>query len=335
MDVTLLRAPPIPDLSARAFNPDKDYPAMVEVLNAVALADDLERLYDVQRLQRSDAMARQFDPRRDRFVIEANGQIIGVATVESHVAPPLGRVYYHTFDLLPSWRGKGIGTAALATCQQLLRALAEHHRDPAPGFFYSYHISSNQKSAFALLQRHGYQPFRHSFQMVRPNLENIPECPLPAGIEVRPMEDEHLRQIWDAKEEGFSDAFGFVPNSEASFEQWTPARNPNLRPELCHIAWDGNQVAGMVLIFINEVENHRRGRRRAETESINVRRPWRRRGLAKALIAQALRKLKSVGMDEAALMADADSLTGAVQLYEALGYRTIRQSTSHRRAINI
>src|SRR3970282_1470345 len=63
---------------------------------------------------------------------------------------------------------------------------------------------------------------------------------------------------------------------------------------------DGDQVSGMVLNYINEEENQVYDRRRGYTEDIAVRRPWRRRGLAGALIARSLETLRERGMDEAA-----------------------------------
>ena len=45
-------------------------------------------------------------------------------------------------------------------------------------------------------------------------------------------------------------------------------------------------------------------------EHISVRRPWRRRGLASALIARSLRVLRERGFEEAALGVDAENLVG-------------------------
>jgi ribosomal protein S18 acetylase RimI-like enzyme len=78
----------------------------------------------------------------------------------------------------------------------------------------------------------------------------------------------------------------------------------------------------MVLNFIDEDENQRYDRARGFTEDICVRRPWRRRGLARALIARSLRVIADAGMTEAALGVDSDNQTGALDLYLGLGYET-------------
>jgi len=60
-------------------------------------------------------------------------------------------------------------------------------------------------------------------------------------------------------------------------------------------------------------------RRRGYTESISVRRPYRRRGLARALIAQSLHAVKERGMEEAALGVQTENIHGAFRLYESMG----------------
>ena len=53
---------------------------------------------------------------------------------------------------------------------------------------------------------------------------------------------------------------------------------------------------------------------------MSVRRPWRRRGLARALVAESLRALRDAGMTSAVLGVDADNPTGALGVYEDNGF---------------
>ena len=93
-------------------------------------------------------------------------------------------------------------------------------------------------------------------------------------------------------------------------------------------------MAGMVLSFINRDENEHYARRRGYTEDIAVRRPWRRRGLASALIARSLSALVERGMTQAALSVDAENPSGALRVYERLGYRKIKQWAVFRRRLD-
>ncbi len=86
------------------------------------------------------------------------------------------------------------------------------------------------------------------------------------------------------------------------------------------------------MTFVWPTENAALGLSRGWLEHISVRRPWRRRGLASALIADALRALRDAGLDEAALGVDAENVSGALRVYEALGFRRVRTGVSYRKA---
>ena len=98
-------------------------------------------------------------------------------------------------------------------------------------------------------------------------------------------------------------------------------------PHLWKVAWDGEQVAGMVLNRLDETQNERYRRRRGHTNDIFVRRPWRRRGLARSLLVQSIEMFREMGMEETALGVDTQNPSGALNLYESVGYRMTRQHT--------
>jgi ribosomal protein S18 acetylase RimI-like enzyme len=85
--------------------------------------------------------------------------------------------------------------------------------------------------------------------------------------------------------------------------------------------------------FVFPEENERLGVARGWLQHVSVRRPWRRRGLAAALIAESLRALRDRGLAEAALGVDAENTTGALRLYESLGFRRHRTGVSFRKLI--
>ena len=87
----------------------------------------------------------------------------------------------------------------------------------------------------------------------------------------------------------------------------------------------------MVQNFIDGEENREYNRKRGWTEGICVRRPWRQRGLAKALIARSFQVLKDQGMTEAALGCDAENLSGAVHLYRSMGFQPIKKHIGYRK----
>ena len=167
--------------------------------------------------------------------------------------------------------------------------------------------------------------------MVRPDLENIPDCPMPNGLETRPIQPEQYRAIWEAEVEAFQDHWGMDTTTEEDFQRWITSWPLTFQPHLWQVAWDGDQVAGMVRNFIVEEENEKNNRKRGYTESISVRRPWRKRGLAKALIARSFKMHRDLGMDEAALGVDTENPNRALQLYESMGFKMVKHSASYRK----
>ena len=87
--------------------------------------------------------------------------------------------------------------------------------------------------------------------------------------------------------------------------------------------------------YINSIdadENATLGIRRGWLGSVFTRRAWRRRGLATALIAQSLVALRERGMTSAGLGVDAENQSGALGLYERMGFEVKDRFTAWRKA---
>ena len=69
--------------------------------------------------------------------------------------------------------------------------------------------------------------------------------------------------------------------------------------------------------------NAAHNRLRGLVDNLGVRRPWRKRGLGRALLVASLRGLRERGQTEVALGVDAENLSGALRLYESVGFRPI------------
>ena len=89
------------------------------------------------------------------------------------------------------------------------------------------------------------------------------------------------------------------------------------------------------MTFVYPEENEALGLARGWLEHISVRAPWRRHGLATALIARSLHDLRALGLAEAALGVDAENVTGALSVYEAMGFRRDRTHLSYRKTFSV
>jgi ribosomal protein S18 acetylase RimI-like enzyme len=219
----------------------------------------------------------------------------------------------------------------LAHNEARLREMASQHPADAERHLELFH-AEGEAGAAALYAAFGYESYVYSNDMVRPDLEDIPEAPLPEGMVVRTPGEDEMRAIWEAEVEAFRDHLGAAPGTENDYREFLEF--PWNDPTLWRVAWDGDRVAGQVRSFINENENREFGRKRGHVENISVRRPYRRRGLARALIVQSLHAVRERGMEDAALGVLTQNLHGALDLYRGVGFRVVRTWTSLRKPLD-
>ena len=323
-------APAIPGLTFRSFRGESDYPAMVAVIVGSKDADGVTWAIDPDDTVRTYQHLVNCDPYQDMLFAEQNGQVIGYSRVWWQEESDGTRLYCQFVHLLPAWRPTGLRRAMLRHNERRLREIASDHPQ-ARGRFFEAWASDSEVSWETLLLSEGYEIVRYGFEMVRPNLDDIPELRLPERLEVRPVRPEHYWIIWRAVEEAMQDHWGAQPWRDEWFEEWM--EDPTFDPSLWQVAWDGDKVAGNVLNFVDTRENEEYKRKRGYTEYISVRRPLRRKGLARALIARSLQVLKDQGMSEAALGVDAENPSGALGLYESMGFRKVKQSMTFRKSL--
>ena len=171
---------------------------------------------------------------------------------------------------------------------------------------------------------------RHFITMIYQPLDRLPEPRFPLGIAVRTWkkgeDDEAVLEVFN---EAFADHWGFVPMRRENWLYWTGS--PRFRPELALLAMSGDEIAGFCHCDINEEKMRRLGRKEGYVDTLAVRRPYRRRGLGRALLLAGLRILKEEGMGSATLDVDAASLTDAIRLYEDVGFKEQKRYILYRR----
>jgi ribosomal protein S18 acetylase RimI-like enzyme len=322
-------APAIPGLRFRLFQGDADFPEMVAAINAAKLADKSERADTAEDMRKNYSHLVNCNPYRDVLIAEVDGRVVGYSRITWNIDENEHKRIYQSFGFIcPEWRRQGIGRAMLHHNQAALRAIAAGHPRDLERSFESFG-QDTEIGNDALMQQEGYIPVRYGFSMVRPDLEAIPDLPLPGGLDVRPVRPEDWRTIWNADQEAFRDHWGFAVGTEEDYTSWCESRNH--QPELWQVAWAGDEVAGAVQNYIDHNENAEYHRLRGYTEGIFTRRPWRKRGLAHALIARSLRMLMEKGMQDAGLGVDSQNLSGALHVYESMGFTMVKRFTTYRK----
>ncbi|MDQ3930736.1 MAG: GNAT family N-acetyltransferase [Chloroflexota bacterium] len=332
--ITLENAPSIPGLTFRHFRDEEDYHAILDVNTRSKIADGLGHdLHTIDTLKYVYGPSPTHDPTRDVLMSEVDGKLVGFTRVFwERLQEDGSRIYWHFGFVVPEWRGKGIGTAQLRWAEARAREIEASHDDTHAGVAQlSSEVEMGMKAAIDLLTSEGYQPVRYHFFMETDNLDNIPDVPMPDGLEIRLALPEHYRAIWEANVEAFRDHWGSTEVDESEYDRFLA--NPRNEPRLWVVAWDGDQIAGSILNFVDYDYNEREGRKMGYTEFISVRRPWRRRGLARAMLARSMQVHRDNGMTQTALGVDTENPSGALHLYESMGYKVVAQSTTYRKPL--
>lgn len=325
---------PLAGLMFRSFDPAHDYPAAAELIVEGHRHDGIDWLPTPEVVRHEFEHATNFDPAVDVRVADRNGRIVGLVTAEWRLRA--GKVVHHMeVWVRPTDRRHGVGNALVAWAEDHEADRVARGVGGPPDLPHEVGGWGDQEVAgpAQLAARRGYRVVRYGMDMRRLVADPIPAVPLPAGIEVRPVRPEDHRRIWEADGEAFRDHWEAAERTEADFEWWFT--RPNIDTTLWQVAWAGDEVAGSVLTSIDAEENAKLGISRAWLDHISVRRPWRRQGLAASLIASSLRLLQARGIGEAALGVDAENPSGAVRLYERMGFRRHRTGISYRKDLPV
>ena len=330
MTVELAAAPPIPGLRFRRLQRPADDAVISDLINAGNVADGIpHRVSEAQIASWMDHPSRM-DLDEDLLLAEVGGGPVAYAEGGWEQDNDGGRNYSTWGQVHPDWRRRGVGTAMLHWVEaRQARVVATH----PPGVERRMQSWANESEAgrIALLEAHGYRIVRYDYEMERPTLDEIPDLPLPDGIELRPAREEDLRRHWEIEVEVFRDHWGAIDDSEAAFEQMRA--DPRREIGLWVVAWQGDEVVGQVLNRIDREANAELGLRRGWVNSVGVRRAWRRRGIARSLVAESLRVLRDAGMSMAGLGVDAENAHGALGVYEAVGFGVVRTERVYRKPL--
>jgi len=329
--VTIGEAPAIRGLRFRRYRPT-DLAALARLIEVVEIDQGTFEIPGEAALANEFANTADFEPARDVLLAEVDGQLVAASRRGRLIRD--GEHEFSTFGWVhPGWRRRGLGRAMLRQAEAELRVRAakeEAAADGRPAYLatWSYDLATG---AVALLTAEGYRPVRWFLAMARSLADPIDEPRLPDGVEVRPTDADRARSVLVADAEAFRDHWGAHELTEADIER--TLRDPDGDLTLWKVAWSGDEVVGSVLPVIYPTDNAALGTRRAWLDRVSVRRPWRRLGVASALIGLALLDLRARGMEVAMLGVDSDNPTGAVGLYERLGFRPDRRSAAYRKPI--
>ena len=252
------------------------------------------------------------DLERDFAVIVGpEDDLAGYLFVESH--PPHTEVFSIGVVAM-QYHGWGLGAAILADVEQRAQRLVDM---APPGQRVAMHAGAlaDEPRVAALLSTRGYVEVRR-FARMQVDFDGPPPPPtrIP-GIEIRPLERGKEPDVYVCLAEAFSDHWGDTWPSEEVWMHDNVEASTEFHPDLWQLAWHDFELVGALIARPASDEDLTVG----HVSIIGVRRRFRRRGIAEALLRTSFVQLHACGCRGVDLEVDTESITGATRLYERLG----------------
>jgi mycothiol synthase len=279
-----------PDLTARSLTL-ADAPAVTAVIAAQEIVDLGEALIEEADIV-ADWQRPSFDLSASTVGVFDGDRLVGYAEISGS-----GR---GDAAVDPVFRGRGLGRALAAWMQETARRAGDTTIGmPVPVG------SAGEK----LLRSLGYQTRWTSWVLALPEGRTVEAQPLPEGYAIRAARSDDHAAAWTVAEDAFLE---WSKRDRQPFEDWAAGvvRRPGFEPWMLRVAVDpAGVVVGISHVVVAEGC--------AYVAKLAVRADVRRRGIARALLADSFAAAEAHGAHRSEL--STDSRTGALDLYVKLG----------------
>jgi ribosomal protein S18 acetylase RimI-like enzyme len=248
----------------------------------------------------------RFELDSDAWVLTGpTGRIVGYAFVWE--AEPDAVMEGDAF-VLPEYSGRGLGTLLLELMEGRANQLAAG-RNVTLGIYAS-HVNKTKRE---LLERRGYQS-HHTVLRFKIDLANRPPeaNEPPSGVVLRRYVPEDAEAVRATMAEAFEGHRRYTPRR---LDEWLDLRmrHPAFDPGLWRVAECESEIVGAALVYDVGDTGY--------LSNVGIRRAWRRKGVAQALLADAFTALRERGQMRVMVSVDADAAPNAIRLYEEAGMR--------------
>jgi mycothiol synthase len=322
--------PALPEFEFRALRRD-DVSGMYELLIAVEQADARDLVQTLGDLQR------EFDDPWSNAEVDSvaafspGGQLAGLARTFQNPQPEDEVRSFLMLEVDPAFRANGLEDALLDWAiargrQRLLLATNAAARVLRFG------VQDTQTARQAQLEQRGFNIVRYFYRMQRNLTEPIPAVDLPSDLALRVYTPELGEAVLAAFNESFRDHWSFDPITGEDWQQFFIERS-SFRPDLTYVVMDSAEVAGFSFNAVSAEENARRHTSEGWVDVLGVRRPWRKRGVATALLCASMHAFKAEGLQHAVLGVDTENPSGALHVYEHVGFKPVRRFVQFQKAV--
>lgn len=322
------------EINVRSYKGPEDIPVIIGIIKAADAVDAKERGMSEREL-REALSSPSAKPHENMLIAEVDSAPVGCGFVRLREGDPeqgTNTSFYTEGVVLPDWRRRGIGSRLMEALEA--RARSRMRKIKTENVYFGGWCEPDESGRIALFEKFGLKRIRYFFEMIYDSPEYPSEPEYPDGIAARSFErgkDEDVSYY--ARNESFRDHWNFTKPRKEDWLHWLESED--FDPSLFLLAFDeSGEVAGMCWNGIYKEHNKRIGRDEGWVDCLGVLRPYRKRGLGRALLLESMRLLRDRGMKELALGVDADSPTGATRLYESVGFRVRKTEVAYRKALS-
>jgi mycothiol synthase len=232
----------------------------------------------------------------------------------------------------PAYRRRGVGGALLDWAESAAVAIHQvQHPDRPMSLSLSAVCMSTNESAVSLYDAHGYKPARWFHAMTRDLSGQLPTGTPPAGVQIVGYDSERLEDARTVRNEAFRDHWNA---SEQTVESWAYFMEfGGFRPQFSFLAYADGEPVGVIICHEYDQPTEIAGVRDIYVAVVATRRAARNQGTASALLARVLTDAAAAGFTTASLGVDAESMTGAVGLYERAGFAVHHSTITHTKTL--
>ncbi len=316
----------LPHVDGLVFRPAEagDLEALAALVKRIAVSEQAH--WYPQRSEVAAALEDPVNPAVQNSVVgvDSDGELRAYGGVQKN---PDGDKAIIQGGVDPLWHRRGFGAAVLAwqESQAAARFAADNLAGGHRAAKVRSHVAEGNAGQRALLASAGYSVVRYYSQMQR-SLARIPTVAVPDGISIVVLTPELSDAVRRAHNEAFADHWGSEPRSPQRWE--VQMQHEHARWDLSTAAVDNatGDVVAYQLATVDPEEATADSSGEGYTELLGVRRAWRGRGLAPALLADAMTRFAAAGLDHAGLEVDTENPSGALGLYERMGYLPLRRT---------
>lgn len=309
-----------------------DAPALAALLAEVERADGTGVHED-----ETDVLQRLSDPKvdlaRDTAGLWEGARLVAYAMVyEPEQVHDIAR-FGTAAAVSPDRRRQGIGAGLVEWMRDRAVEMRAERHPRVPGELLIDGSASNAGLA-CLARSEGFEPCRYWFSMTHDlRADRLPATGAPDGLRLTPFEAAFDEATRVAHNDAFRDHWNHTETDRTDWDTWFTG-DRSFRAGLSALLLDADGgVAAYLLADEYVADGAATGRRSCTIGHLGTRPAHRGRGAARALLAHTLAEAGRQGYDEAELVVDAVNPTGALGLYERMGFVTRREFVTYARPL--